>query len=98
MTSNLILYGYYYRGKSQRQVIKALIEIDNDISGAKTKLDEVIAEHDNYVNSRGIAINDGNSFTSVDNLSLHHAKDHLDVFDSTQQPPQKDAAINALNE
>ena len=101
MTSNLILYGYYYRGKSQRQVIKALIvgsSSGSDITNAKTKLDEVIAEHDNYISSRGIA-NDGNTFTSIDNLSLHHSKDHLDRFlDGAQtQTKQKEKAISALS-
>lgn len=94
--TNLLLHEYYYRGKSQRQLVKTLIE-SNDITNAQIKLIAAITEHDNYINSRGIT-NDGTTFTSVDNLSLHHAKDHLDSFQDTDTIEQKEAATNALDE
>lgn len=83
---------------SQRQIVKTLVE-NNNISEAKTILDTAIIEHDNYIISRNIE-NTGDTFTSVDNLSLHHGQDHLNSFiDSTgQQIHQKDATIDALNE
>jgi hypothetical protein len=50
------------------------------------------------MNSNSI-VNNGNSFTSVDNLSLKHAKDHLNAFQNDiNQVHQKDATINALDE
>jgi hypothetical protein len=96
---NLLIHSYYYRGKSHRQAVKTLLQIDNNITGAKNRLDTAVQEHDNYISSRGI-INDGNNFTSADNYSLHHCKEHLDRFinSAQQQAHQKNAAITALDE
>lgn len=92
--TNLIIHGYYYRGKSSRKIIKDLVTVDN-LAEAQTKIDEAIAEHDNYIITRNIP-NEGDNFTSVDNLSLHHAADHLKY--ANIQPNQKEATINALDE
>lgn len=95
--TNLLLHNYYYRGKSQRKIIRDLVSTDN-IAEAQTRLNAAITEHDNYITSSNIP-NTGDTFTSVDNLSLHHCKDHLDAFqnDITQEI-QKEAATNALDE
>jgi len=102
--SNLLIHSYYYRGKSHRQVVKTLLQDgnNNNITEAKDRLDEAVQEHDNYIISRGL-INDGNNFTSADNYSLHHAKEHLDrSINSTtteeQIDQQKNATILALDE
>lgn len=95
--TNVLLHNYYYRGKSHKQLVKNLIIIDNNINAAKTKLESIITEHDNYISNKGI-VNDGNNFTSVDNLQLHHAKEHLDSFVASNQETQKTATIRALEE
>lgn len=58
-------------------------------------INSFVAENDNYININGIA-NTGESFTSVDNLSLHHGKDHLEVAENDSI--QKQATLDALNE
>lgn len=92
----LLLYTYYYKYKDERKVIKNLVESDN-VEVASIQINDVITEHDTYVNERGIQ-NDGNNFTSIDNLKLHHAKLHLDSLVDTQQLHQKTLATRALEE
>lgn len=92
MTSYLY-YNYYYRYRDVRKNIKQDL-INNDISGAKIKLDQYIIENDNYINNNNIP-NTGITFTSIDNLSLHHAKDHI-IFANI--PEQKQATQDALSE
>ena len=92
--TNLIIYGYYYNGKSNRKIIRDLVSTNN-FTEAQIKIDSIIAEHDNYIATRNIP-NDGNNFTSVDNFSLHHAKIHLEFAD--KELTQKQATIDALNE
>jgi hypothetical protein len=96
--TNLLIHNYYYRGKSQKKLVKTLIE-SNDITNAKIKLDVSVIEHNGYINSKNI-VNDGNNFTSVDNLSLNHAKRHVDSYinNNSEQQQQKDASIRALLE
>lgn len=71
----------------------------DNVTEAQTKINAAIIEHDNYINNNNIT-NNGTTFTSVDNLSLHHCKDHLDAFQDTGQTAieQKEAAVNALDE
>lgn len=70
----------------------------DNITEAQTKINAAITEHDNYITNNNIT-NDGTTFTSVDNLSLHHAKNHLDAFEQhPEQTNQKDATIRALEE
>ena len=49
----------------------------NDYTGARSEIDSAIAEHDSYVSRNNIPI-DGISFTSLDNMTLHHASRHLE--------------------
>jgi hypothetical protein len=96
---NILLFTYYYKYKQARKVIRDLIDID--IEQAQTKLNQNIQEHDNYVTNNNSPISlDQDTFTKTDNLSLHHAKDHLDAFqqDTNQNIIQKDAATKALEE
>ena len=95
--TNLLIHNYYYRAKSYKQLVKTLIQVDNNIEEAKNKLEVAIQEHDNYITARNIS-REENNFTIDDNLSLHHAKDHLVSFDSTGQQHQKSATIDALLE
>lgn len=92
--TNLIIHEYYYNGKSSRKTIKDLVSTDN-FTEALDKLNQAITEHDNYLNSKGIP-NNGTSFTSVDNLSLKHAKDHLEFV--SKDPKQKQSVLDALDE
>jgi hypothetical protein len=94
--TNLLLYNYYYRSKSKRNTIKNVLESD-DIINAQILLDEEINTHDNYISSNNI-VDDGESFTSVDNRALHHAKRHLDAFQISGQIQQKEATARALDE
>lgn len=98
MTSNLLLFYYYYRYKQSRQTIKNIIDIDDDIAEAKNRLDQIIVENDNYIDSNNIPKNDDSNFSSLDNMSLHHAKLHLDDFVNTGQSHQKPAAVRALED
>lgn len=95
--TNLLIHNYYHRYREYKRQIKNLLNGGNNSQEAKTKLDLAVIENDNYIASRGI-INDGSTFTSVDNLSLHHAQDHLNAFEQTNEIQQKDATINALDE
>lgn len=94
MTNSIILYSYYYKYREHRKQIKNLVQ-SNSFTEGRNKIDAVIAEHDNYVNSRGIQ-NNGNNFTSLDNLSLKHASDHLEFAPVYEE--QKQATIDALDE
>lgn len=94
---NLLVHNYYYRYREYRNLIKNMI-ISDEYTGARNILEDVVSEHDNYINSHGIQ-NDGNNFTSVDNFSLHHAFDHIRGFISRpEELLQKDATIGALDE
>jgi hypothetical protein len=57
----------------------------NDIVTAKTLLDTVTAEHDT-------------STDTDESAHLHHAQDHLNAFQETNDTQQKNATINALDE
>lgn len=92
--TNLLVHEYYYRYREHRKQIKNLVQSTN-YQEARNRIDAVIAEHDNYMNNRGIA-NDGISFTSLDNLSLKHASDHLEFASIYEN--QKQATIEALDE
>ena len=98
MTSSLILYGYYYRYKQVRKSIKDLVSADN-FSTAKTFLDSYKAQHDNYVQNGNISTTNDN-FTALDNRSIHHASDHLDVVvnQNPEDQIQKQATLDALDE
>lgn len=91
----LLHYSYFFKYKQYRNEIKNLIEIDNDIVAAKTLLHSTITEHDNYITVNNIE-NIGDTFTSIDNLSLHHANDHLRAFEESSVQQQKDATVDAL--
>ena len=69
----------------------------DDIPTAQSLLQDYVTEHDNYVNSNNIDTKD-ESFTAKDNRSLHHALEHLDAAIQTEEPEQKQATINALEE
>ena len=86
-------YSYFFRYKEFRKQIKSLVEL-NDTITAKSLIDAVILEHDNYILLNNIETS-GDNFTSVDNLSLHHARDHLNFI---EQQNQKDAVTKALVE
>lgn len=94
--TNIVLFGYYFKYKQNRQVIKDLVSVDN-FSQALAQLQQIVTEHNNYVSANNIE-NTGNNFTSVDNLSLNHAKDHLASFVENGQSHQKGATIDALDE
>ena len=92
MTS-FLYYQYYYKYADARKTIKNDL-INENISGAGIKLTQYIIENDNYM-SKGITT----PFAVLDNMSLHHAKDHLNEFqNNTEQVEQKDATISALDE
>ena len=97
MTSSLILYAYYYRYRQSKKSVQDLINADN-ITSAKNLLDQYTQEHDTYTQSNNISTTD-ESFTSIDNRSLNHAKEHLDIFAALPdiEPEQKQAAIDALD-
>jgi hypothetical protein len=96
----LLHYSYLYRYKQHRQTIKNLLESNESIETAKSLIDNVITEHDNYITSRNIPIVfddvETTSVTTKDTNSLHHAKDHIGRADTDTQ--QRQAAIDALNE
>ena len=94
--TNILFHNYYYRAKSKRQIVKSLVGVD-DLISAETLLDNAIVEHDNFMNVNNI-VNNGTTFTSNDNLSLHHAKVHLDAFQKSDMPSQKTAVVRALDE
>lgn len=79
--------------KPHREEIKNIIEIDNNIEEASIILNDLIAEHDSYKES----FSDDETI-SLDNLSLHHAKDHLEAFQETTAVEQKEATTRALDE
>ena len=91
---------YHYLGyQPHREEIKKIIEIDNDIETASTKLNNLISEHDSYKSN----FNDDDTQINTDNAALHHAKRHLDSFiinnnTGQQNTTQKLATIRALNE
>jgi hypothetical protein len=68
---------------SYRNYIKDIL--NSDTTSAKTLLDEITAQHDTITDPE-------------ENLHLHHAQDHLNSFQLTDQTHQKDATINALDE
>lgn len=83
---------YHHLGyKPNREEIKKIIEVDNNITEAKTLIENLITEHDELKNT----YNDDETIM-IDNSSLHHAKDHLQYADVQIQ--QKDATIKALDE
>lgn len=93
MTSYLY-YQYFYKYRDQRKYIKNLVESDNILS-ASTRLNDVISEDDNYIIQKNVTT----EFAILDNMSLHHARDHLNEFqNNSEQIEQKDATISALNE
>lgn len=92
MTSYLY-YQYYYSYRDQRKYIKNLVQ-SNDIAGASTRLDNVITENDNYISQNNVTV----PFAKDDNNSMHHARDHLNSFQSNGQSHQKDAIETALDE
>lgn len=92
--TNIFFYNYYYRYKQSRKTIRDLVAA-NDFQNATTLLDSFVAEHDNYVTSRNITVNDS-TFIGIDNMSLHHGQDHLRVVETSTI--QKQAIIDALNE
>ena len=92
--TNVLFYNYYYRYRQARKTVKDLVAAD-DFTTAKNLLDSYVAEHDNYTSTRNITVNDS-TFTGLDNMSLHHGQDHLEVAATSQE--QKQATIDALNE
>ncbi len=92
--NNIFYYTYFYKYKQERLNVKELIKSDN-FSGAISKLNSLITEHDDFINSNSIQ-NDGTSFTSIDNLTMKHARRHLDH--ATFEANQKQATINILDE
>ena len=78
-----VFYPLWYRAYRSR-INETLV---NDTVAAKTLLDEIITEHDI------VAIND-----PEENSHLHHARDHLNAFQNTDQQVQKDATTRALDE
>ena len=92
--TNLLLYAYYYRYRQARKSVKDLVLVDN-FNTAKTLLDNYKQQHDNYIQSGNISL-ENESFTAIDNLSIHHASDHLEVAENN--PIQKQATIDALDE
>jgi hypothetical protein len=99
----VLIYTYYYKYKDERKHLKSLVE-SNNISGATSIINQTISEHDSYISDNNI-LNTGDTFTSVDNLSLHHAQDHLNSLEQQQSEnkpdgiiQQKNATIRALEE
>lgn len=90
---NILYYNYFFKYRDERKVIKNMIQ-NNDISNATTRINSVISEHDIYL----LKTNNNSPFTTTDNKSLHHAKDHLDAFNFTNDNIQKDASTRALDE
>lgn len=85
---------YHYLGyKTNREEIKNIISIDNNIAAATTKLNNLILEHDTYKQT----YND-DATINLDNSSLHHAQDHLNAFNNSNQDKQKTATTDALGE
>lgn len=96
MTNFIITYQYYYRYRQARKTIRDLVASDNFVD-AQNMINSFVTEHDNYINNNGNPIpNTGETFTSVDNLSLHHGKDHLEFAENDSI--QKQATLDALNE
>lgn len=79
--------------RAHREEVKNIIEVDNNIEEASNKLSAIITEHDSYKETFS-----DDSTINLDNLSLHHAKDHLDAFQETATIEQKEAATKALDE
>lgn len=92
--TNIVFYSYFHRYKQARITINDLVSA-NDFENAITLLNSYVVEHDNYITARNIAIND-TTFTGMDNITLHHAKDHLEVAMGDQL--QKEATLDALGE
>ena len=69
--------------RSYRFRIREILETDTN--AAKSLLDSAVTEND--------TMNDTN-----ENLSLHHAQDHLNVYSNTGQEHQKTATEIALDE
>jgi hypothetical protein len=77
-----VFYPLWYR--SYRLRIKEIL--NTDTNAAKSLLDSAITEHDTMTND----INE--------NSILHHAKDHLDSYQNTNQETQKEATTQILDE
>lgn len=92
--TNVFLYSYYYRYKQARKTVRDLVAAD-DFTTATTLLDSYVTEHDNYISSRNITVDDS-TFTGLDNMALHHGMDHMRT--AATDIIQKQAAIDALNE
>lgn len=92
----ILLPFYWYI--QERNNIKDII--NTDVNQAKTELDVIVAEHNQYVADNQINLLQDQDPEVIDNLSLNHAKEHLDAFVTvpTQEPEQKQAAIDALDE
>ena len=69
--------------KAHRSRIKEILQTDT--IAAKNLLDEITTEHD--------IISDED-----ENSHLHHAQDHLDAFQDSEQIEQKEATERALDE
>ena len=69
--------------------------INSDLNQAKIELEAKVIEHDQYVIDNNIDL-ESNDPEAIDNLSLHHALDHIESADT--QPQQKQSAIEALDE
>ena len=93
--TSLLLYGYYYRFRDSRKHIRDLIVQSDNILEASSRLDQAISEDDNYIISKNVTA----GFAVLDNMSLHHARDHLNEFqDNPEIIGQRDATISALDE
>lgn len=79
--------------KLHREEIKNLVTNDN-LTSAQNILQAKIQESDTFVTT--VASDDNTAI--LDNLSLHHAKDHLDAFQNSNQIQQKNATTTALGE
>ena len=77
-----VFYPLWYR--SYRFRIKEILETDTN--AAKSLLDSTITEHDITIANNDID----------ENMTLHHAQDHLTAFHNSNQQTQKEATTNAL--
>jgi len=76
-----------------REEVKNIIQIDSNITTARTILNNLIVEHDTLKNS---ITNNDDLTINTDNHALHHAALHLEHADLELN--QKQATINALDE
>ena len=83
--------------KADREELKTYFIIpivdNNNLGEAKTKLNNLIQESDTLKNT----FSDDETII-LDNMSLHHAQEHLDKYEETGQIKQKEATERALDE